>query len=235
MLRRSRVHHDRDDEEGDAEAPDCYSQDGITPSPDSLNKQSDKCATCPNAVWGSKITPAGKKAKACQDSRRIAVVPAGDVENELYGGPMLLRVPAASLADLATFGKQLKAKGYPYNTIATKLGFDPNASYPKLTFKALRPLSEEELETIAGHLQSDRLHQVLADDEFAAPAPAAAPAPKKEEAKTVDVDFEEPAPAPKPAKKAAAKKAEAKPEPKEEASSLDNDLDDILGELDGLG
>lgn len=232
----SKIYYAKSYEEGDAEAPDCYSTDGVKPSADAPNKQSDSCATCPHAVWGSKITPAGKKAKACQDSRRIAVVPAGDVENELYGGPMLLRVPAASLADLATFGKQLKAKGYPYNTIATKLGFDPNASYPKLTFKALRPLSEDELGTIAQHLQSDRLHQVLADDEFAAPAAPAA-APKKEETKTVDVDFEEPAPEAKakPAKKAAAKKAEPAPEKEEPKSDLDNDLDDILGELDGIG
>jgi hypothetical protein len=245
----SHIYYEKSFEEGDAEAPDCFSIDGVRPHAESRNQQCDTCATCPNAVWGSKITPAGKKAKKCQDSRRMAVVPAGDVDNEVYGGPMLFRIPAASLGDLATFGKGLKAKGFPYNTIVARIGFDTNVSYPKLTFKAVRPLNDEELQKVADHITSGRANTILdSDAEFlAAPAPAKKPEPPKPEtSQSVDIEFEveEPAPVakkaePKPAAKKAepkpaAKKAEPKPEPVREASPLDNDLDDILSDLDEL-
>jgi hypothetical protein len=238
----SHIYYEKSYEEGDDQGPDCYSLNGERPEADSRNKQADNCATCPNAVWGSKITPAGKKAKKCQDNRRVAVVPAGDVVNEIYGGPMLLRIPAASLGDLAAFGKGLKAKGFPYNTISARIGFDMDVSYPKLTFKAVRPLTDQQLQEVADHLTSGRVATILeqANDYAVAPEAAAAPEPKPEPKvkSSVDVEFEmeEPA-ATEPAKeKPATKKAAAKEEPKAEAKStqLDDDLDDILSDLEGL-
>lgn len=233
----SRIYYEKDFEEGDAEEPDCYSVDGIAPAADAKHKQCDTCAGCPQAVWGSKITPAGKKAKKCQDSKRIAVVPAGDIANEVYGGPMLLRVPAASLADLASYGKKMKAKGYSYKTIVTRLGFDMDASYPKLTFKAVRVLTEDEVRNVVPHLQGDQIQAILST----APEVSAPPAEEKSEpAPAVDDEFEEPPAAAKPKpkkkapakKKAAAKKAAPADEPKDD--SLDNALDDILSDLGSL-
>lgn len=237
----SRIYYAKSFEEGDAEEPDCYSLDGIKPEAGCRSKQADNCAVCPRAVWGSKITPAGKKAKACQDNRRMAIVPAGDIENEVNGGAMLLRVPAASLGDLSVFGKQMKGKGYPYNAIATRIGFDMNASYPKLTFKAVRALTEDELVQVAAHLRSDRLHEILNQAHEVAAAPAAEP----EEAPSVDTDFEEEpeqvVAKPKAKPKAKAKPAAKKPAPASKPSEDDGEddemndaLDSILSDLDGL-
>jgi hypothetical protein len=190
--------------DGAAEAPDCFSLDGIAPEPSSPKLQSTTCASCPKNVFGSRMTPAGKKAKACADNRRMAVVPLGDVENSTFGGPMLLRVPAASLADLKMFGETMKKRGYPYNAVAVRLGFDLDAAYPKLTFKAIRPLTDEEAQHVVNHLQGDVVGRILATAEEVVGAPVGDSVP------AVDPDFEQPAP---PPKAAAQTRAQAAPQP----------------------
>lgn len=235
--------------EGAAEAPDCFSLDGVRPDPGVEKPQSDACARCPKNVFGSRITPAGKKAKACQDNRRLAIVPAADLENETFGGPMLLRVPAASLADLALMGKNLKARGFPYNAVTVRIGFDMDVAYPKLTFRPIRPLTDEEAVTVRELLHDDKLERILAE------AVELRDAPVEEAEEPKDDLFEQPvaakpaAPAPKAAPaKAAAKPAAAKPAPKPAAKpaavagdgdlsgedSLDADIRGILSELGDL-
>jgi len=237
----SKIFYEDGYSEGSDSAPSCFSNDGITPDPESEAKQAISCAACPQNVWGSRITDNNKKAKACADSRRVAVAPADDIANEVMGGPMLLRIPAASLKDMSTFGKAVAAKGLPYCAIVTRLSFDPEAAYPKLRYKAVRALNEEEGAAVAAHLtNTDVLNSVLGTG-ASAPAPVTEPAAEES---SVDAEFEEPIEAkPKatvkkasPKKKAAPKKA-AKPkpaaEPAGEGESVDaDDLDDILGELD---
>lgn len=222
--------------EGAAEAPNCFSLDGVKPDASAPNRQAATCAQCPKNVFGSRITPAGKKAKACQDNRRLALVPANDLDNETFGGPMLLRVPAASLADLAMMGKNLKARGFPYNAVTVRIGFDMEASFPKLTFKPIRPLTDDEAEKVRELLHDDRLERILAEAvELKDDAPAAEPEPPADDL------FEQPVQTkPKAAKPAAAKPAATKaakpapaPEPTGEAS-LDDDIQGILAELGDL-
>ena len=244
----SKIYYEKDYAEGDDSSPDCFSSDGTVPDAESLAPQSDTCANCSHNVWGSKITPAGKKSKACGDSRRIAVVPLDDITNEAYGGPMLLRVPAASLQDLAKYGKGMAAKGFPYNAIGTRLGFDIDAAFPKLTFKPIRVLKDEQLVQVAEVFRSDSVANIL-DQAPVTPPAAKKPSPKKAtpKAESVSFDFEEeveqaeeevvkpaakkPAAKKPAAKKPAAKKAAATPEPE---GDLDADLDDLLSDLDSL-
>lgn len=159
----SKIYYKGSYQEGDDSPPDCFSVDGVKPDPSSPKKQSETCAECPHNVWGSRITPAGKKTKACQDSRRVAVVPEGDLENEQFGGPVLLRVPAASLANLAEYSNALRQKGWPYFAVVTKVGFDPDAAYPKLTFRPERPLSDDEAETVIDLRTSDQVQRILSE------------------------------------------------------------------------
>lgn len=159
-------------EEGSDAAPDCYSNDGVTPAADAPNRQAPSCAACPHNVWGSKMTEAGKKTKACADVRRTAILPAEDLD---YSA-ILLRIPAASLADLADYGRQLKRRGIPYTAVVTKLSFDPDASYPKINFQFERVLEREELLKVAEKLKEPVIEDILGLRQAAAPA-AAAPAP----------------------------------------------------------
>ncbi len=136
--------------EGDDAAPDCFSVNGVTPDVASPKKQCTTCGVCPHNQWGSRVTEAGKKGKACQDSRRIAVVPLGDPENEGYGGPMLLRLPPMSLSNFANYGQLLERKGAGMEFVGTRLGFDYDVAYPRITFEAIGWLDDEQAAAIVG-------------------------------------------------------------------------------------
>lgn len=190
-------------EEGDNAAPVCFSIDGKTPSAAVESPQHTNCAMCPQNRFGSRITPAGVKVKACQDNKKLAIAPLSDLRNAVYGGCMLFRVPASALKSLLEFNNRMTANGYPYNAVAVRIGFDLEASYPKPTFKAIRTLTSEEAQIVMEHYQSDAVERLLGDfSEIHAPDGDAAP----------NSDFEEPPqPAPKPAQAAKPNPPVAKP------------------------
>lgn len=157
----SKVWYEDGYEEGAVNPPDCFSANGIVPDPSSNLKQSETCAACDQNKWGSRVTPAGKKAKACGDCKRVAVVPLGDVRNEAFGGPMLLRVPAGSLADYGQYGDGMDARGYKYYTIGTRISFEPTEAYPKLVFEPIRPLTDDEAEAVLELRKSETIKAIL--------------------------------------------------------------------------
>lgn len=148
---KSKVFYSHGYEEGSSAKPECYSNDGIAPAADAEDPQSNKCATCPHNQWGSRITDNGSKGKACADSMRLAIAPAGQLND-----PMLLRVPAASLKTLGSYGSQLAKRGVGPEDVITKIGFDYSVAHPALTFKAVRFVDEE---------QAAAIEQVLVDEE----------------------------------------------------------------------
>lgn len=147
--------------DGSTAPPDCWSTNGVTPDGGSPKKQSPTCAGCPKNAWGSKVTEAGKQAKACADSKRLAIVPLNDMKNELMGGPMLLRVPAASLKDLKTFGDTLQSYGYQYFAVAVRIAFDVQEAFPKFVFTAMRPLTDAEAAIVLEHRESQQVKNIL--------------------------------------------------------------------------
>jgi hypothetical protein len=155
-------------EDGTAEKPTCYSNDGMKPADDAEAKQAKNCATCPQNQWGARVTDSGKRAKACQDVRRVAIAAAGALDD-----PMLLRVPAASLKPLMQYGSMLEKKGIPYQVMVTKLGFDHSQAYPLLTFKHVRLVDQDQAvqikETIEGEVVEAIINgggaQQMADEE----------------------------------------------------------------------
>jgi hypothetical protein len=191
-------------EEGSSEAPDCYSNSGVVPAPDAKVPQAKSCAACPNNVWGSKINEkTGKKGKLCQDSKRLAVAPLGQLND-----PMLLRVPAASLTNWDTCVATLAKKGLKVPAVALKLGFDKDAAYPLLTFRPAALLPEGLIAQVQAARTLDVTMAIVG--ETALPDEHGAP---------VDVAEDEPLPTlaePEPEKTApkAAPKAESKPGPK---------------------
>jgi len=168
----SKIFYENGYVEGSSAPPDCFSNNGVTPEASSAKKQANACATCPRNAWGSRITPAGKQGKACADSKRVAVVPLGDLNNETFGGPMLLRIPAASLNDLAAYGTKMQQLGYPYFAIGTRIAFDAAEAYPKFVFSAIRPLNDAEADAVLALQSGPHVARVLSED---AELPPAAP------------------------------------------------------------
>jgi hypothetical protein len=193
---KSKVYYSEGFQEGSAEKPTCYSNDGIAPAADSQEAQAKKCAICVHNQWGSRISDNGSKGKACADHMRLAVAPAGQLND-----PMLLRVPAASLKTLGQYGDLLAKRGVTPMQVITKVGFDYSVAHPALTFKAVRFVTEEELAEIEETSKQDTVAQITGT----AAAPAGA-----------DEPFEQPAPKPVAKKSAllAAAEEEAESVPK---------------------
>ena len=155
--------------EGDDAAPDCFSTDGVQPDAASTAKQSAACSMCPQNVWGSRVNDNGNKIKACQDARRIAVVPLGDIENASFGGPMMLRVPPMSLTNLADYGRNLQRLGAQPYMVGTTLSFDQSVAYPLIQFAATGWLEPEQFAAAQRTMEDPMVQRVLADT-VAAPA-----------------------------------------------------------------
>jgi hypothetical protein len=160
--------------EGSNAAPDCYSLDGKVPSPQVPKPINASCVMCPKNQYGSLISDSGVKQKACRDSKKLAIVPLGNLRNEIMNGPMLFRVPPSSLKDLSNLADAMKARGYPYNSVAVRISFDLEVSHPKPIFRAVRPLTDAEAEIVLELYHGDQVHAILADND---PVPDTAVAP----------------------------------------------------------
>ncbi|MDE2106766.1 MAG: hypothetical protein KGL39_56650 [Patescibacteria group bacterium] len=126
--------------------PLCASIDGVTPDPGVAQKQAEACAICPRNEW--KDQPNGRKGRDCADYKRLAVLIVPSQTTPLLGAPLLepvfLRVPAASLNDLAVLGDAMTQKGFHYSTYVTRIGFVLDKAHPQMTFRALQPLTDQE-------------------------------------------------------------------------------------------
>lgn len=213
-----------------AAAPACWSADGDAPDKSVEEPQATTCATCPQNIKGS----GQGESRACRFSRRLAVV----LENDLKGDVFQLSLPAASIfgdgengkLPLNAYVKFLAGFNVPVTAVVTEARFDTNAATPKLTFKAARPLSEEEFEACQQAGQSAAAKQAIAltvsqqdgvkqiakrDEEFRSNDK---PAEKKAE-KAAEPEAEEEAPTKRTTKAAA-------PEPKKDAKALLAEWDD---------
>ena len=229
-----------DPDASEKQKPDCYSNDGVAPAADAKNPQAKQCAGCPHNQWGSRSTDKGtSKGKACNDTVRLAVAPAGTPND-----PMLLRVPPASIRALGEYGEQLEKRGIPVQAVVTRIGFDSQAESPKLTFKAIGFLDEQSFAAVMEQRETDTVQKIVSGNmrpaietvaeadvkETAARAVEKAKAPatvSKSKSKTVTVDevkaaVEEAAPEATP-------EAVAKP-----ATKVVSTADDLEIELDGI-
>ena len=195
--------------EGSVEKPDCYSNDGAAPAADAQSPQAKKCAACPHNQWGSKITEDGKKGKSCADVKRLAVAPAGQIND-----PMLLRVPAASLKTWDQYVDLLKKRGVPPPAVVTKVGFDYTVAHPALTFKPIGFIDEAMAVEVKEVLDTDAVQNIIDGAPSAAEVDNGEAETPKAAAKPAPVEEETPAPAPKKSAKLAAVVDEAEAAPK---------------------
>ena len=202
------------DKDAGGAAPDCQSNDGDKPDPKSKSVQSDTCASCAQNVAGSGTG----NSRACRYQQRLAVVLASDIE----GNVMQLSLPATSIFGkedgdkraLQAYARWLVAQGVDPSTVVTRMNFDTASESPKLLFKAMRWLTDEEFaEATTQGATSEAVKAITMDagsmdmgkpaDALKGKAPAAKARPI---ADLIDEDEAEEAPAPKP-------KAKAKPAP----------------------
>ena len=201
--------------DGEANAPDCWSGDGEKPSVDASNKQAATCADCAQNVAGS----GQGNSRACRYQQRVAVVLANDMEGDV----LQLTLPAKSIfgkeegdnRPLQAYARFLLAQTpnpVDPSEVVTRLKFDTQSESPKLFFKAMRWLSDDEYPNIAEKGQSPEAQKAIAmfvSNNVAAPLAIGGKRP------TVKVAAEEEEEAPAPAPKA--KKAKAEPVAEDES------------------
>ena len=134
----------------DNNRPACFSNNGTTPDDMVESPVSDSCANCAHNVLGSKITPSGAKSKMCSDQRHLAVVPAAD-PHKVYS----LTVPVSGMRGLREYFTELANYNINPEEAITELGFDENASYPKLVFGHKGYVPEKAIEVVENWLESD--------------------------------------------------------------------------------
>ena len=204
--------------------PDCWSNDGLKADASVEAPVHTACADCPNNVLGSKILPSGAKSKMCADQRHLAVVAAAD-PSKVYS----LTVPVSGMKALREYFKDLGNYGIGPEEVITELGFDDQASFPKITFKQKGYVPEKSISRVDNLLASDsvkvatrQLAPQAAGPAIAAPTPKAAIAPP-----AVDDAYEDEAPAPVAAPVKAAKPVVAPVKASDElAAKLDSLFDE---------
>jgi len=196
--------------DGATAPPVCWSKAGDTPDSEVKNPQSASCSTCPQNVRGS----GQGDTRACRYSQQTAVVLANDMEGDV----MQLSLAATSIfgkaegenRPLQDYVRFMMAQGIDVTQLITRLKFDTKVATPKLFFKPMRWLTDEEYEICQKQGQTpDAIRAVTltvsqndgvppaapAPAPFVAQAPkAAAPAPAP--APVVEEDDEPPAPPP---------------------------------------
>jgi len=181
---------------GQISKPTCWSSDTQRPDPKvpEDQRQAEKCIDCKQNIRGSASQGEGR---ACRYQQRVAVMLDGALDKEeVYQ----MTLPATSVfgdgengkLPLQAYGRYLKAHNTHAISIVTEMRFDTASSVPKLTFKAVRPLEEDELKAViamrdhpdtikAITLNVSQMDGVIpSDGEKKAPVARTAPEPVKE-------------------------------------------------------
>ena len=179
-----------DPNQSEGERPVCSSLDSIVPDEGVQQKQHDNCALCPRNVW--KVDANGRKGRECSDYKRLAVLILPTQSATAMGGaplmePVFLRVPPASLNNLAVMGETMTKQGWPPIAYITRISFDTTVAHPQLIFQALQGLTDKEAPVVLPFASDPQTLRITGMDQdrtallqapaAPAPAPVAAPQP----------------------------------------------------------
>ena len=234
----SRTYYAEAFKEGVTTLPDCWSNDGLKPDPKSEKPQASNCATCPMNVAGS----GQGTSRACRYSRRLAVVLANSIGNSDI---FQLVLPAQSIfgkidngkMPLEAYARFIHGNGLTINSVVTEMRFDTSSATPKLTFRAVRPLDEDEIAMVVDKGNSPAAQAAIdfnpAQTDGAKSKTAIEDQSEKPAVKKAEVFRDTPAKA-KPAPVAEPEEEEEAPAPTVRASKKtvvedDDGLDDLLG------
>ena len=135
--------------EGETVSPTCWSSDSQRPDEKVKEKQSATCLTCAKNIKGS----GQGDSRACRYQQRLAVVVDGEIQkHEVY---QLVLPPTSVFGDgekgklpLQAYARHLKNNGVPITGVVTEMRFDTASPTPKLVFKPVRALTEDEYNTV---------------------------------------------------------------------------------------
>jgi len=195
--------------------PACWSADGDRPDASVKEPQAQTCATCPQNIKGS----GNGESRACRFSQRLAVSLANDVEGDV----LQLTLPATSIfgkedgdnRPLQAYARWLGAQSVGPEMVVTRMKFDTKSESPKLFFKAMRWLTDDEHESCVKQGQSSEAVKAITmtvaqmDKVEAKPLSLEGKAPKAKPKAKVEADDEVEEPEIRKEKEAPAPKAKS--------------------------
>ena len=128
-------------------APTCWSDDTARPSPNvpEAQREAVRCIDCPKDIRGS----GSNGGRACRYSQRIVV------SMDEYQDAYALQLSATSVfgsdnsgMPLQAYAKFLAARNVSAISVVTRMSFDRSSHTPKLFFRAVRPLEQEEFNNV---------------------------------------------------------------------------------------
>lgn len=152
----SRIYYEGTYDPNNTTPPKCWSTDTQAPSPDvpADQRMASRCADCKMNIKGS----GQGESRACRFAQRLAVTLEGKPD-DVYQ----LQLPATSVFGeqkdgkmaMQAYAKFLNSHNTPIIAVVTQAYFDENVETPKLFFKPVRPLTEEELHAAVKAKDSD--------------------------------------------------------------------------------
>jgi len=142
--------------------PTCWSSNTETPALDvpENQRESARCIDCTQNIRGS-----GRgTGRACRFVQRLALVLEDDLETVYQ-----LQLPPTSIfgdavkggMPLRAYARYLEARETPFVALVTDMYFDAESDTPKLFFRPVRPLEEQELETVKGMMDHEDTTKAL--------------------------------------------------------------------------
>ena len=224
---------------GENNPPACWSADTKTGAPSTdviaTDKQSHTCFDCKQNIKGS----GQGDSRACRFQQRVALLLVDDAGKVTSKNVYQLTLPATSVfgddtqkMSMQAYARYLNGHKLPLASVITELRFDTASSTPKMYFKPVRPLEQEELKLAIDIQQNPETIKLVAltvrakdskSTEEAKPRQASLPAGFDKPASAALVVDDEATPEPK--LKVTKKKADAPP-------AADVDLASLLDEFD---
>jgi|TARA_B110000285_G_scaffold53426_1_gene60860 hypothetical protein len=225
----SRMYYEGQYVVGESSAPACWSADINTQrASDDVAaeaRQGTTCNECPQNIKGSGMG----ESKACRFQQRVALLLADQNGKIISRDMYMLSLPATSIfggskekMSMKAYAQHLASFQAPIASLVTEIRFDTDASTPRLCFKPVRALEEDELQLAIEVQKSEEAEKVVAltvgakntdavsKDTVSKPPLFQLPTPPVEAAATEEVEEVEAEPKVKVSKKKAdAPKAEA--------------------------
>lgn len=233
-----------------AAPPVCWSSDSTKPDAAVENPQAPNCASCPQNVKGS----GANGTRACRFSRRIAVVLANqDASGNYVIGDEVYQItlPSQSIFGTGTQDKRplheytdyVRANGENLMSVFTRMSFDTSSATPRLGFKAVGRLNDDDYNTCGEYSRSEEAKRAVtltvtsgdgeSSEEFAR-APTNVPVQPRPAPQTAPAEVAQPAPAhatefiPEPTVRASSKETAKPAATVQKVDAPDVSLDSLL-------
>ena len=149
------------DEEG--KAPDCYTHDGVKPAPGCDSPQAPSCVGCPRNMFNTAVNAKGEPAggKACADNKILAISAGEVVEGKLKA--YHFKIPPASLTAWNKYVQELDQRGIYLPEVITFIGFNPEKSFPQLTFAIGGTVQDEVIGMVYEAMESPAVKTIIGE------------------------------------------------------------------------